>query len=87
MNQLMGWCQSVAGTKPDAHHNLCPGTYKTQVGVTVMCSCPNHSTSLTRQGVPGATDGRLRGKKSAPGGATNTVAPGASPTGLESTVA
>lgn len=40
---LFGWCQSAPGARPDQHHALCRGSYKTQVGVTITCSCPEHA--------------------------------------------
>jgi hypothetical protein len=43
MTGLMGWCQSAPGAKPDQHHHLCRRQYKTQVGVTVTCTCPAHA--------------------------------------------
>jgi hypothetical protein len=47
MNHLFSWCQSAPGARDDQHHALCARTYKTQVGVTVTCSCPAHEDDNT----------------------------------------
>lgn len=38
---LDGHC-STRG-KPDQFHGLCPGHYRSQLGVEHLCSCPEHA--------------------------------------------
>lgn len=62
-DRLFGWCSAAAGCKPDQHHNLCRREYRTQVGVTMRCSCPNHANDEAgahmQQGFPATGGGRI----------------------------
>lgn len=44
---LLGWCMSAPGTKPDAHHDACPGVVTHMDGTVRVCECPEHEREET----------------------------------------